>query len=318
MKKITMLCVCILLFCTMAFAQESQERSQQTYGQDLVQGLEAYKVGNWEDSLFFLKRTSNFQNATSDAVWYFVIMAEMNIGDYTAALRDGKTFLEIFQDSVYVPEITYQTLYASYELGLYSESIDGFMHFINAYPDHNLVASAVFYSGEALYNMYDFSRAKSYFDRIVIDFPHSTLYDDAVFRLELLEQREREEKLLYLLRVTGEEAVAAKEDYERQIKQLQSEEALILRKRLQELEQEHSKLQVEKQELLAQNETLRDTVQELNSLVAQSKQVTTQETASSVSESTNNADSVGVPQADSLIDELSIKALELQRLLSED
>ncbi len=327
MKKIVSLCVCIFMLVMPVFVQEN-ESTEQTFGQDLVQGLEAYKIGNWEDALFFLKRTDNFQNALSDAVWYFVIMAEMNLGDYDAALRDGSTFLEVFSESIYVPEITYQTEYARFELDMYDEAINGFSDFIYVYPDHDFVSFAVFYTGEALYNTYDFSRAKSYFDRIVLEFPESTKYDDALFRLELLEQREREEKLLYLLRVTGEEAVAAKEDYERQIKQLQSEETLILRKRLQELETEHGKLQIERQELLAQNESLRNTVQELNTVIVENNDQTSESdsfttntnTINTVGEvgSSENATSISEQNSNSLIEELTRKALELQRLINEN
>ncbi len=325
MKKLISLSVCFFLLALPVFVQEN-EATEQTFGQDLIQGLEAYKIGNWEDALFFLKRTDNFQNALSDAVWYFVIMAEMNLGEYDAALRDGNAFLEIFPDSIYVPEITYQTVYASYELDMYDIAISGFSDFIYMYPNHNFVSYAVFYTGEALYNTYDFSRSKSYFDRIIIDFPESTKYDDALFRLELLEQREREEKLLYLLRVTGEEAVAAKEDYERQIKQLQSEETLILRKRLQELEAEHGKLQIERQELLAQNESLKSTVQELQTVVM-GREDRASQSDSSLDNSVSGiqVDDSGTRDATSsnndnslLIEELTRKALELQRLINDN
>ncbi len=313
MKKITLLCTCIIFLFGVAFSEEIPTQNQ-VYGQDLIQGLEAYRVGDWENSLFFLKRTSNFQDATSDSVWFFVIMAEMNIADYSGALRDGTTFLEIFPDSTYTPEITYQTLYAGYELGMYDETILGFTDFVHTYPKHTLTPSAIFLTGEALYNIYDFMNAKLYFNTIVTEYPTSEIYDDAIFRLELLEQREREEKLLYLLRVTGEEAVAAKEDYERQIKQLQSEESIILRKRLQELEQEHNKLQIEKQELVLQNENLKNSVQELNAIIDQNAQ----DIEGDISVSVDVNSEPSEDNNDFLIDELTKKALELQQLINKN
>ncbi len=307
MKKVSLLFVSLFLLTALLFSQEGSATKAQSFGQDLIQGLEAYKVGNWEDAVIFLKRTSNFQEASSDVVWYFVVMAESNLGDYQAALRDGTMFLEKFNRSIYAPEITYQTLYASYELGMYEQAISGFTAFIKNYPEHDLVAPAVFFTGEALYNVYEFASAKAYYDRIIVDFPNSSKYDDALFRLELLKQREREEKLLYLLRVTGEEAVAAKEDYERQIKQLQSEEALILRKRLEDLEQEFSKLQVEKEDLIIQNENLKNTVQELQTVNA-----TTAESLESLTTEIQDSRS-----NDALINDLTEKALELQKLIND-
>ncbi len=311
MKKITLLCISFIMCANLMFAQESATPKTPSYGQDLVQGLEAYKIGDWENALFFLKRTSNFQEAQSDSVWYFVIMAEMNLSDYSAVVRDGTAFLNIFKDSKYISEITYQVLLAEYELQMFDEAIAGFTTFIDTYPTHDLVSSAIYHTGEALYKVYEFDRAKSYFDTLIAQYPNSTHYDDALFRLELLQQREREEKLLYLLRVTGEEAVAAKEDYERQIKQLQSEEAIILRKRVQELEQNYSRLEVEKQELLIQNESLKNTVQELNTLIA-----TKEEAQPVVVENVNT--STPAQSNDLLIDDLTRKALELQKLLEEN
>ncbi len=296
MKKMVLIFVCLCLFATVLLSQEASSTTTTSFGQDLVQGLEAYRLGNWEDSVFFLKRTSSFQEASSDSVWYFVVMAEMNLGDYNAALRDGTMFLNFFPESSYIPEITFQTLYAGYELEMYDEAITGFSAFIQEYPNNNLTSSAIFFTGESLYNVYEFERSKSLFQRLVAEYPNSSKFDDAVFRLELLEQREREEKLLYLLRVTGEEAVAAKEDYERQIKQLQSEETIILRKRLQELEADNSRLQIENQELAIQNESLKNTVTELNSLEVQRIQT----------ENDSNAN---------LINDLTQKALELQKLI---
>ncbi len=303
MRRITLMCVCLCMILTTMLAQDNSTNQKQVFGQDFVQGLEAYKVGAWEDALFFLKRTSNFQDASSDTVWYFVIMAEVNLGDYAAVLRDGTTFLEMFPKSTYIAEISYETVYAQYELGMYDDAIKGFTTFASTHSSHEMVPFSVYYTGEALYNVYEFTRAKQYFDKIIIDYPDSSIYDDALFRLELLKQREREEKLLYLLRVTGEEAVAAKEDYERQIKQLQSEESLILSKRVQELEQSVNKLQVEKEELEIQNTTLKNTVQELNSVIAENtmKEVEVIE----VQVETNN----------DLIDSLTNKASELEKLL---
>ncbi len=310
MKKIILVCICVCLLTVSAFAQNNAATQVQPFGEDFVQGLEAYRVGEWDDALFFLKRTSQFQNATSDAVWYFVIMAEVHIGDYTAVLRDGTMFLSIFNNSSYTAEITYQTLYASFEQGLYNQSVSGFASFIQDYPNHAMIPNALYFTGEALYNVYEFTKAKTYYDTIIVNYPNSDKYDSALFRIELLKQREREEKLLYLLRVTGEEAVAAKEDYERQIKQLQSEESLLLSKRVQELEQDIGRLQVEKQELVIQNETLKNTVQDLNTVIAENaKKVVEPEIIEPEPETQDNSD---------LISSLSEKAIELEKLLGEE
>ncbi len=310
MIKKTLFCVAFLLLVQLGFSQTSSAVQTQAFGQDLIQGLEAYRVGDWDDALFFLKRTDDFQDATSDSIWFFVIMAEINLGDYSAALRDGTTFLQVFSKSSYVPEITYQTLFASYELDMYENAIQGLTKFTETYPNHNYTSLAIFYTGEALYNVFEYDRAKSMYNRVINDFPRSIKYDDSLFRLELLEQREREEKLLYLLRVTGEEAVAAKEDYERQLKLLEGEESILLRKRLEELESINNKLSVQQQDLLAQNESLKRQLSEYQSVEAVPivpVQVPVEVPYTDQTSDTTNQ----------LIDDLLRKAEQLQQLVDE-
>ncbi len=303
MIKKTLFCAIFILIVQLGFTQTSTSTQRQEFGQDLIQGLEAYRVGDWDDALFFLKRTSDFQELTSDSVWFFVIMSEINLGDYAAALRDGTTFLRQFSNSVYIPEMTYQTLYASYELDMYENAISGFTQFIQTYPDHDFVSLSIFYTGEALYNVFEYDRAQAMYNRVINEYPDSKKYDDSIFRLELLEQREREEKLLYLLRVTGEEAVAAKEDYERQLKLLEGEESILLRKRLEELEEINSRLEVQQQDLITQNEVLKRQLSEYQELNA--TPVPTPPVYSDIDDSNY------------LIDELLRKANQLQTIVDE-
>ena len=49
------------------------------------------------------------------------------------------------------------------------------------------------------------------------DFPSNANVPDAKYKIQLIENRAREEKLLYLLKVVGEESLSAREEYDRQI-----------------------------------------------------------------------------------------------------
>ena len=70
------------------------------------------------------------------------------------------------------------------------------------------------------------------YQRLVDEFPLGERTPEAEERLLAISQAEREEKLLYLLRVTGEEYLAAKEDYEKQLRKYQSEDSMGLQDQL--------------------------------------------------------------------------------------
>ncbi len=293
MKKSIIICLCLCFSFGMFFGQTSeQERVTSSFGKDLVMGLEAYKLGNWEDTLFFLKRTNEYQNATSDVVWYFVVMSQINIGDYESVYKNGQIFIKEFPDSKYASEILYNTLFSSYKLTMYEQTISGFTNFVQKYPLSVHVPSALYYTAESLYSVYEFEQARALYNQILLDYPTSEYYSDAQYRIELLDHREREEKLLYLLRVTGEETLAAKEGYEKQIKELQSEESVMLRQRILELESLVTQLEVEKQDLENKNKNLQTDIRNLQ----------------------NSNDSY-IGEESTLLDELVNKATELQLIL---
>ena len=98
--------------------------------------------------------------------------------------------------------------------------------------EEKLYASALFFIAESFFNEYNYSSAKVLYQRLVDDYPLAERSPEAQDRLRLIGQAEREEKLLYLLRVTGEEYLAAKEDYEKQLRKYQSEDSMGLQDQL--------------------------------------------------------------------------------------
>ena len=70
---------------------------------------------------------------------------------------------------------------------------------------------------------------------VIEDYPSSPKREAAAYRLEIIEQRKREEELLQLLKVTHEESLKAAEDYEKKVQRY--EQAIIsYQKRIMELE----------------------------------------------------------------------------------
>lgn len=105
-------------------------------------------------------------------------------------------------------------------------------------------------------------QAEDIYERIVTQFPASEKVSAAQYRLESIAQRSREEKLLYLLKQTGEEYLAAKEDYEKQLKLYNSDS--ITREKLVDYQQKNKELEEQIADLERQ-------ISELKILQAQSE-----------------------------------------------
>ena len=317
----TFFAVCFALFLCAASLVQAQDTPRYAYDEDLVYGLEAYKNKDWSNALFFLRKASGVKESSSEEVWLLMILTEMHVSDYYAVLRDADVFSRRFPSSPYIPNIKYQIQLARFGLGLYEESAEGFSAFASTYSDHPLLPSALFWAGESLYRQYEYSRALPLYKRVVDEYPESSKYAESVYRIELLKQREREEKLLYLLRVTGEEAASAREDYERQVKLLQGEEALSLKRNVQKHEEKLAALQTSYEESRQQNEALNTRVNELisenvqltsDALKASEALRTAQETAL---KETAPAQQKSLSEQDKMLIELKKKAKELEKLL---
>ena len=225
MKKIIALFV--FSFVLISFAV-----TQATTGDYLNKGLQAYKEGDWESAILLLKNAVSLPETSTPEVLYVLVMSEMFNGNYLDVLKDGKTFCNLYPESEYKVYVDYQMGRALHYLGKYVDSISVLQKFCADNQNNELFSSALFWMAESFYASYYFDEAKGLYERVVTDFPDSPKYVESLYRLDLIVQREKEEKLLYLLKVTGEEYISSKENYDRQIKQFNTEESIGLRNQL--------------------------------------------------------------------------------------
>lgn len=225
MKKIIALFV--FSFVLISFAT-----TQATTDDYLNKGLQAYKEGDWESAILLLKNAVSLPETSTPEVLYVLVMSEMFNGNYLDVLKDGKTFCNLYPTSEYKVYVDYQMGRALHYLGKYVDSISVLQKFCADNQDNELFSSALFWMAESFYASYYFDEAKGLYERVVSDFPNSPKYVESLYRLDLIVQREKEEKLLYLLKVTGEEYISSKENYDRQIKQYNTEESIGLRNQL--------------------------------------------------------------------------------------
>lgn len=254
MKKIIAVLALICSFSFFAFSSESASMA-------FVEGCKAYSTGDWSSAKIMLKKAVSYtQNQNADT-YYMLISAEINAGDYKGALEDCNYYLEHFKNSIYYTRISYQKGKLLYNLGEYEKSIIALSDFCHQYENNELYPYALFYIGESLYEGYRYNDALEIYDRVVTEFPDFEKVSAAKYKIESISQRSREEKLLYLLKQTGEEYLSAKEDYEKQLRQYNSESVALTRQKLQEtqirneeLEKQIADLQMEIASLKAENE----------------------------------------------------------------
>ena len=231
MKKIISLFF-LICFYTLLFAQSPADI--------LLPGLEAYSREDWDAAILYFKKISVDRNTASDDALYWLIMSEMSAADYKSALTDSNTFLAKYKDSKRIPDVNYQKGRALYQLRQYDDTIKLLYAFVKDYPEHKLVSSALYWIAEALFNTKNYERATLFYTMIVDDYKDSPKYEASFYRLSLIKQKEREEELLELLKVTHEEALRAAEEYERK-SQKYEQAILAYQNRIKELEAQLNK-----------------------------------------------------------------------------
>ena len=207
-----------------------------SYTSDQQQGFDAYRKNDWTSAMFFLRKAGSSSAGYDPETLYMLVMSEMYATEYKSALSDANLFLQKFASSRYAPYMHFQKGRALHFLGNNEDAVLVLSDFCHQNPKNELYASALYWIAECFYNEYNFDYARSLYERVVQDFPTDAKATDSRYRIEMIAQREREEKLVYLLKVTGEENLAAREDYERQIKLYQTEDKMGLRKSLSDAE----------------------------------------------------------------------------------
>lgn len=241
-KPLVLFSLCVLFLCRM------RPSCAQAYGQNIasaafLQGTDAFKSGEWMSAVFMLRRAVSYPENCNSDTWYMLITAEMYAGEYKSAYQDCEMFLKDFPDSPYLSYVMYHKGRALFCLGEYERSVIQLSDFCHYYPDHEMYASALFWVAESFFAAYNYSDAEILYSRVVSEFPDDAKAAAAQYRIETIAQNAREEKLLYLLKETGEEYLAAKEEYERQLKLSGSDSAGEARRRIMELHHANAELQ---------------------------------------------------------------------------
>lgn len=242
-----------------------------------LQGIKAYEENDWDLAIHFFRRATTFPSTSTQEMWYMLIMAEMYAQKYEDIVQDVASFKSLFPQSYVLPHIEYQLGRAYYYLKQWDFAITTLSDFCVNYPAHELYASSLFWIAETLYAMHYYSLAESFYERIVNEYPKSVKMTEVLYRLDVIEQREKEEKLLLLLQATSEEYLSTKEEYERQLRQFQTEEAIGLRKQLNDAQAKIAQLEIDKDEAQLHTSLQAEEIEQLQSLLGTLKEKETTE-----------------------------------------
>ena len=199
----------VSLFCLFALFFAGAEDA-------LSLGCGAYGRCEWESAVLFFKKAQSLK-MLSDEAFYMLIRSEVQLGDVQAAQDDCERFIDSFSSSAYFPYVLYQNGKLLHQQGRNERAVMYLWEFCRKNPGSFLYANALYFMAESFFDEYNFDSAKSLYTKVVCDFPSNANVPDAKYKIQLIENRAREEKLLYLLKVVGEESLSAREEYDRQI-----------------------------------------------------------------------------------------------------
>ncbi len=237
MKKSRLLAV-FFLFISLGpavFAQPS-EKAGGISDSDLQQGYESFRNKDWTSATMFLRKAISYHSNMTDGNYFMLIKSEIYSGEYKMAQSDCEKFLSLFPQSVYEKHVKYQNGRMLHLLGKNEDAVFVLSDFCRQYSDDELYPLALYWVAESFYDEYNFDSADGIYKRIVSDFPGCEKTMDSQYKIDLIAQRSREEKLLYLLKSIGEENLSTREEYERQIKIYEIQDKLGLNRQVIDLQ----------------------------------------------------------------------------------
>ena len=246
----------LILFLLSGYSLFSQASGQSLPVTAFVQGAKAFSSGEWTSSIFLLRKAVSYPENFNPDTWYMLITAEMYAGEYKNAYQDCETYMQNFPESPYDYYVIYHRGRALFCMGEYEKSVLILSDFCHQYPDHEMYPSALYWIAEAFFEAYNYDDAEVLYSAIVNDYSDDAKADSAQYRLEIIKQAAREEKLIYLLKETGEEYLAAKEEYERQLRLSGVDSTSDARRRILDLQRTNADLERRVLELENENEEL--------------------------------------------------------------
>lgn len=230
-------CLCLAFFSHAAavldkdIPVETVAYDADDWQQVLEEGLAAYNNRDYVNATILLREALAGESGSSD-VHYMLIMSEMYCEDYDSVISDCGRFASLYPDSPLLPNVNYQKGKAFHYKGDNDQAVMVLSDFCHENPKSPVYPSALYWIAECFYEDYNFQMAEGLFQRIVDVYPDDKKAVDAKYKIDAIAQRERERKLLDLLKANNAKFLEQKESYERQLKGMESADIATIRKEL--------------------------------------------------------------------------------------
>jgi TolA-binding protein len=222
-----------LFFCVITAFASGQANSTR-----MQNGLRYYSNSQWKEALteFRAEYASTVNSPQKAEALFWIAMAELNSGSYTAAAHDfdGIEFLD--SANSHLAEIPYNKARALYYLGRYTEALALFRlyaesvnpnsrltagirsqsattpdsRYVTPYDsgteEYNKKASALYWIAECLYALGQYSEAELYYATIVDQYPWSYKFEASTYRVALIQEKKRQDELINTLKISGDQS----------------------------------------------------------------------------------------------------------------
>jgi tetratricopeptide (TPR) repeat protein len=204
-----------------AFSQEKAPGTSPPDASSRLQvGMELYRMGRFAEASSVLNSISPLSPEYSESL-YWSALSDLSAGKYNEALRGLESLenLEKYSASgIYRTEIPYHKGRILYYQGRYNDAIVLLASYYETEPNKIRKSAALYWAGECLFALGQFDMAGDVFAQIVEDYPESSKFEAALYRMEIIKQKKVELELLEILKWTHEESLKNLEDYQRQEK----------------------------------------------------------------------------------------------------
>ncbi|MDP2654559.1 MAG: tetratricopeptide repeat protein [Candidatus Omnitrophota bacterium] len=134
----------------------------------------------------YLKAFDTFQGLLQypeykDATLFWLGETYFKGSDYKQAEKQYQELIDLYPESIYLPQAYYSLAWAHFEDGNFDEAKKNFQRMMKRFPAHQLAEDAAFKLGECAYNLGAYENAVEYFKNYVLKYPPSNRHADAYF-----------------------------------------------------------------------------------------------------------------------------------------
>ncbi|MBN1648981.1 MAG: tetratricopeptide repeat protein [Spirochaetales bacterium] len=188
------------------------------YGKKLMlDAIDYFGNGKYNNALLHCRDVildPGLEDLHADA-YFWMAKSYLALNQLDEAAKNLEFYLLNYKSNDFYEEALYQKGRLLYLQGDYESSIQFFFQFQDIYPVSIFTANSYFWIAESLFSMGNLEDAYAIFSMIVKTFPTSFKVEAAAYRMKLIEQKDRENELLKLLKMSHEDNLKSLEDYQR-------------------------------------------------------------------------------------------------------